>query len=194
MTLVPGTAPVPPVIADFLTFLVSPSAQGAIGQTGLTGILPGLQALDGQGRRLINAMRQAGTEVPAEELRRLAETLDGQQRLSVTFRFEPGSSALDAGSKEWIGRFADILKTGTYDGRRITFIGFSDGVGAEDQNAKIGMARAKAVEDAVRASGVDLDKHGITLGTDSFGEALPIACDDREWGRLVNRRVEVWVR
>ena len=30
-----------------------------------------------------------------------------------------------------------------------------------------------------------------TLG---FGEALPMACDDEEWGRQINRRVEIWVK
>ena len=31
------------------------------------------------------------------------------------------------------------------------------------------------------------------LETEAFGEALPMACDDSDWGRKVNRRVEVWV-
>ena len=32
------------------------------------------------------------------------------------------------------------------------------------------------------------------IAVESFGEALPIACDDTALGRRVNRRVEVWLR
>jgi len=32
------------------------------------------------------------------------------------------------------------------------------------------------------------------LDVDAFGETMPMACDDSDWGRQVNRRVEVWVR
>jgi phosphate transport system substrate-binding protein len=31
------------------------------------------------------------------------------------------------------------------------------------------------------------------MRTAAFGEALPMACEDTDWGRAVNRRVEVWV-
>jgi phosphate transport system substrate-binding protein len=34
----------------------------------------------------------------------------------------------------------------------------------------------------------------VLMSTASFGEALPMACDDTSWGRQVNRRVEVWVQ
>jgi phosphate transport system substrate-binding protein len=39
---------------------------------------------------------------------------------------------------------------------------------------------------------VNLDRINIT--TTAFGEAMPMACDNTEWGRDVNRRVEIWVR
>ena len=48
-------------------------------------------------------------------------------------------------------------------------------------------------------SGVDVDGGIFTLGYyaklgAAFGEALPIACDESEIGRQLNRRVEVWLR
>jgi phosphate transport system substrate-binding protein len=33
----------------------------------------------------------------------------------------------------------------------------------------------------------------VTVETEAFGEALPMGCDDTEWGRQMNRRVELWV-
>jgi phosphate transport system substrate-binding protein len=34
----------------------------------------------------------------------------------------------------------------------------------------------------------------VRLRAEAYGEALPMACDDSDWGRRVNRRVEVWLR
>jgi len=34
---------------------------------------------------------------------------------------------------------------------------------------------------------------GVVVETEAFGEALPMGCDDTEWGRQTNRRVELWV-
>lgn len=42
------------------------------------------------------------------------------------------------------------------------------------------------------AETANLDR--VQLDLDAFVEALPMACDDSEWGRQANRRVEVWVR
>jgi len=68
------------------------------------------------------------------------------------------------------------------------FVGFSDGDGAATANREIALHRAvsKAAETA------NLDR--VQLDVDAFGEALPMACDDSEWGRQANRWVEVWVR
>jgi len=188
----PGS--LPEQVIAYLDFLGTPEAQAAIRQSGLIDLAPETQALAAQGERLVNAIRLSGTEIPAADLQRLAKTLAGKGRLSATFRFEPGSSTLDAGSKQRVARMAAELAAGAFDGRSLTFVGFSDGVGAAEQNLKIGLARAQAVEAAVREAAGDLAGHSVELGSDSFGETLPIACDDSEWGRRINRRVEVWVR
>ena len=86
------------------------------------------------------------------------------------------------------------MEAGIYDGRKLMFVGFSDGEGPADGNLRIARERAQAVklavENAVEASNLSQ----VVLTTDAFGEAMPMACDDTSWGRQVNRRVEVWVR
>jgi phosphate transport system substrate-binding protein len=34
----------------------------------------------------------------------------------------------------------------------------------------------------------------VQLQTEAFGEALPMGCDDTNWGQQTNRRVELWAR
>ena len=63
-----------------------------------------------------------------------------------------------------------------------------------DADREIALRRAEAVQRAVSAAAVTANLSRIDLRVDAFGEAMPIACDDSEWGRQANRRVEVWVR
>ncbi len=50
------------------------------------------------------------------------------------------------------------------------------------------------MRDAVLAAAKTPGELRVALEVEAFGEALPMACDDSDWGRQVNRRVEVWLR
>jgi len=56
------------------------------------------------------------------------------------------------------------------------------------------MKRAEAVRDAVIKAAETANPDSLQIEVAAFGEALPMACDDSDWGRQVNRRVEVWLR
>ncbi|MDA7963714.1 MAG: cell envelope biogenesis protein OmpA, partial [Ruegeria sp.] len=77
---------------------------------------------------------------------------------------------------------------------KLTFVGFSDGDGAANTNARIAQLRAKTVRNAVLAAIETSVPDSVEIAVDGFGEAMPMACDDTEWGRKVNRRVEIWVQ
>jgi len=128
------------------------------------------------------------------EVQRLVETLSPMKRLSTSFRFRAGSSALDAQSLSNVQQFARALERGTYDERKLMFVGFSDGAGPAAGNKRIARERADAVLAAVRQAAETVSFEQLDIGVDAFGEVLPMACDDSAWGRQVNRRVEVWVR
>lgn len=185
----------PKVGRDFMNYLRSDSAQIVIRRVGLVDQMTGRIGLDSQGVRLVNAIRAAGEEIGLDELKRLAELMDQQTRLTVTYRFRGGATALDAPSQSNVALLAHALQAGRYDGQTLTFVGFSDGQGRATQNRRLSLKRAQAVLDAVRAAAeLPLNAGRVTLRTDAFGEALPMACDDSEWGRRVNRRVEVWLK
>ena len=146
-----------------------------------------------QGTRLANAIAQAGPEVGLSELQRMVALMDGMRRLTLTYRFKGGSTALDAPSRSNVALLADALEAGAFDGRRLTFVGFSDGQGAAALNLRLAARRADAVRRAVLDAAETFDPERVVIEAEAFGEALPMACDDTDWGRRINRRVEVWV-
>ncbi|MEN9010487.1 MAG: OmpA family protein [Yoonia sp.] len=71
-------------------------------------------------------------------------------------------------------------------------VGFSDGRGGAVANRDLSRERADAVLRELKSLfGGELPSD-VIVETDAFGEALPMGCDDTEWGRQMNRRVELW--
>ena len=184
----------PKIGRDFLAFTRSPPAQIVIRRAGFVDQAPEEIGVDLQGDRFANAIRVARGETGLTELQRMTDALAPMRRLSTSFRFEAGSSRLDAQSRSNVQQLARAIEEGQYNGRSIRFVGFSDGEGAADQNLAIAQRRAETVRDAVMQATEQRGQTEIDIGTDAFGEAMPMACDETIWGRQVNRRVEVWVR
>lgn len=182
------------VARDFLAYIRGPGAQIVIRRAGFVDQAPEKISMNRQGDRLSNAIMAAGPETDLAELKRLVTGLTGQIRLTTSFRFETGSARPDAQSRSNISQLARALEAGVYDGRELLFVGFSDGDGPAAANRNIALKRAETVRDAVRDMAETVGPGRVELRVDAFGEALPMACDDSEWGRQVNRRVEVWVR
>ncbi|MFY2824133.1 substrate-binding domain-containing protein [Ruegeria sp. MALMAid1280] len=184
----------PRVARQFLAYTQSADAQMAIRDAGFIDRAPERMPIELQGNRFANAVASGGAEVGLEELQRMVTTLRPLSRLSLTFRFEAGSSRPDAQSRSNIQHLAQQLEAGTLDARQLVFVGFSDGDGDAAANARIALLRAKTVRNAVLAAVETAIPDSIEFDVDGFGEAMPMACDDTDWGRKVNRRVEVWVR
>ncbi|WP_120633083.1 phosphate ABC transporter substrate-binding/OmpA family protein [Ruegeria sp. EL01] len=184
----------PRVARQFLSYSQSPDAQMAIRQAGFVDQTPETMQIGLQGDRLANAIVTGSAEVGLEELQRMIETLRPLSRLSLSFRFETGSSRPDAQSRSNILHLAQALEAGRFDARKLVFVGFSDGDGAAVANARIALRRAQTVRNAVLAAVETAIPDSVEVSVEGFGEAMPMACDDTEWGRKVNRRVEVWVQ
>ena len=183
----------PKVARDFLTYTRSPSAQIVIRRAGFVDQAPEEVSINAQGDRFANAIAVSGEEVPLDELKRMVRRLSPMKRLTTTFRFETGSTRLDAQSRSNVQQLARALEAGTYDARKLVFVGFSDGEGDAGANKEIGAKRAEAVRNAVLEAAETANADRLAIELESFGEALPMACDDSAWGRQANRRVEVWV-
>ncbi|MBU2959406.1 substrate-binding domain-containing protein [Citreicella sp. C3M06] len=184
----------PALAREFLTFTRSAPAQIVIRRAGFVDQSPEELPLSQQGDRLANAVSVADGPEGLAGLKRMVEVLSPMRRLTTSFRFEPGSVRLDAQSRSNVQQLARSLELGEYDGRRLMFVGFSDGQGPASSNLDIASKRAQAVRLAVEAAAEAADLSRIDIATEAFGEAMPMACDDTVWGRQVNRRVEVWLR
>ncbi|GGB90166.1 OmpA family protein [Marivita lacus] len=184
----------PKLARDFLTYTRTGPAQIITRRAGFVDQAPEEIAINAQGDRFANAIRVAEGEADLTALKRMVDTLTPLRRLSTSFRFEAGAARLDAQSRSNVQQLAHAIEAGIYDGRRLVFVGFSDGEGPAEGNLRIAQQRAIAVKQAIEAAVETADLSQVQLSTDAFGEAMPMACDDSSWGRQVNRRVEVWVR
>lgn len=183
----------PLMAREFLDFLSSPEAQGAIARAGYIDRRAERQPMTLDGLRLINAIKGAGSETTLEDLQRLVGAMDGADRLSLTFRFEGGTSTLDAASQGALVDLAQMLEAGLFKGQAMVFAGFSDGSGEAKANLKLARTRADAVLAALQALVPGMAEDQLPR-VEAFGEALPMACDETAAGRRLNRRVELWLK
>jgi phosphate transport system substrate-binding protein len=183
----------PPVAEKFVAWLRGERAQFIVRRAGFADLGAEPIPVAAQGERFAAAIAEAGPEVGLADLQRMVRTLGTRQRLSTTFRFELGSTRLDAQSRSNVYQLAREILDGVHDGDVLMLAGFSDGVGPAVANQGLAAARAETVLRAlVTALGGALPQQ-VRVRTVAFGEAMPMGCDDTEWGRQINRRVELWV-
>jgi phosphate transport system substrate-binding protein len=182
----------PLMTREFLDFLRTPQAQKVIAEAGYVDRSTARQPMTSDGLRLINAIQGAGEDVTLADLKRLVGLMDGADRLSLTFRFEDGSSTLDAQSRDNLADLAQLIAAGQFKGERLLLAGFSDGSGDAEANRALSLERANRVAQELAIVAPDLPPD-LLPRVDGFGEALPMACDETAAGRQLNRRVELWL-
>lgn len=183
----------PLILREFVEFLGTAAAQQAVAGTGLFDRLPEQTDLAADGRRLLGAIRNAGAEVPLAELQRLGAAMDGTLRMSFTFRFQDGSTQVDALSETNLDDLAALMGAHAFGGYDLVLAGFSDGSGQAETNLALSRTRADAVRATLARMAPDLPPEDLPT-VEAYGEAQPIACDTTPAGRQANRRVELWLR
>lgn len=183
----------PLMVRELFEFLSSPQAQSAIAAAGFIDRQPERQPMTADGLRLINAIQGAGEETSLSDLKRLVDVMDGADRLSLTFRFQDGSSSLDAHSRDNLTDLARLIEVGVFRDKTLILAGFSDGTGDASANLSLSQARAESVLAQLRSSAPNVPEENLP-SVIAFGEALPMACDETAAGRRLNRRVEVWLK
>ena len=192
VTLLAAKRRLPLLTREFIAFLRTPASGEAVAAAGFIDRSPTRQPMTADGLRLINAIQGAGEDVTLEDLKRLAGIMDGADRLSFTFRFEDGSSTLDAVSQDSLSDLAQLIAAGQFRDQKLVLAGFSDGSGAAEANLALSVDRAAQVAQELAVIAPDLSPAQMPV-VEGFGEALPMACDETAIGRQLNRRVELWV-
>lgn len=101
--------------------------------------------------------------------------------------FDFGKSDLSAASGPTLDRVADILNHKTEN--TLSLEGHTDNVGSAAFNQKLSEDRAASVARALQSRGVAAER----LKTVGYGFGRPLAPNDTETGRRLNRRVEIIV-
>lgn len=103
-------------------------------------------------------------------------------------RFDLGSGALLGESADAVARIAEILNT--HPTLNVSVTGHTCDVGTPEVNLRIGRERAEAVARCLEQNGVDDSRIRVS----SAGDTQPIAPNDTEEHRALNRRVKIEVR
>jgi outer membrane protein OmpA-like peptidoglycan-associated protein len=101
--------------------------------------------------------------------------------------FDSGSATLRPDATEQLDNVAAILQA--YPNVDLVIAGYTDDVGAGNQNKDLSKARAESVKDALVSRNISADR----ISTRGFGEQNAAADNSTEAGRARNRRVSMRV-
>lgn len=101
--------------------------------------------------------------------------------------FSTGSSTINSSSRYNIEKLARIMNN--YKDTNVVIEGHTDTVGNEATNQTLSERRAESVGSLLRAYGVS----GSRISSVGYGETRPVATNETEAGRRLNRRVEVLI-
>ena len=182
-----------PLARALLAFALSPEVQSVLKEARFVDQAPESLPFIAHTGRIAVALNAPAEDFDAAAMRQLIEDIRTADRLSLTFRFQGGVSVLDERSKQDITRLGAILKGPAMRGKTVLLIGYSDAVGAFAPNLALARKRAQAVRAALFPPGTAPPPE-VKIEERAYGELAPVACNDTNEGRALNRRVEIWVR
>ncbi len=112
--------------------------------------------------------------------------LDGSLIIRLSnLKFASNRSKIDSNNFDLLGRLKEALDI--YSDRNARIEGHTDSVGEVKPNQELSLKRAEAVRDFLIAAGID----GGRLKALGYGEVRPIASNEFEQGRAMNRRIDI---
>lgn len=156
------------------------TAKGAIigaAVGGTAGALIG-KYMDKQAEELEQELENANVE-------RVGEGIQITMESGILFGFD--SADLMASAQEELKSMATVLNN--YPDTKIQVDGHTDSMGSDRYNQRLSERRAKSVADYLLALGVTGDR----ITERGFGETVPVADNETEDGRRLNRRVEIGI-
>ena len=141
-------------------------------------------ALQAQRAALADALDSAGVSVLVMP--------DGQLQLNVPSDFSFGSdrSEIRAEGRPVLDKVAASLQKPEFVAMRVRVVGHTDSQGGEAHNDALSLARANSVRRHLESRGVAAAR----LLAAGRGEREPLAPNDKDYGRALNRRIEIYLQ
>lgn len=131
------------------------------------------------------AFRQQLAGVEGANIQRNVNTL------ALTFKsdtlFDVDSSMLKSSAYDEVHRVAQVLNQ--YPQTSVKIAGHTDSTGNEAYNQQLSERRSMSMKNALLGQGVD----PMRMQTIGYGETMPVADNNSEYGRQLNRRVDITI-
>ena len=108
----------------------------------------------------------------------------------MTIHYPAYAVDIDEKYHPYILELTDILKTPLRERYRLVLKGYSDNSGDAHDNLEISVKRAETLKD-ILVKKYYMDEERIS--TEGYGESDPVATNDTQTGRMLNRRVEIYI-
>lgn len=139
-----------------------------------------------------NAMRTTAIEIDGISVDDLDETKEDKLKENDVIVLDANALKFDFNSATIKKEYTPVLeKLKNYIERKnhkISITGYTDSKGTREYNRELSLRRAESVEEKLIELGLAPDKIMETKGN---GDRNPIATNDTEEGRAMNRRIEV---
>jgi len=120
-----------------------------------------------------------------KDLIRINRNIHGKKICAIKqVSFKTGSSELTAQDKVYLDEMVLLMKTNELMNIRVN--GHTDNVGGDEYNMNLSRNRAKSVHDYLISKGINASRLSFAY----FGSTRPIADNNTEQGKAINRRVE----
>jgi phosphate transport system substrate-binding protein len=183
-----------PLTRALIAHALSRAVQPVLKEANFVDQEPERLGFEAQTSRIAYALNAPVEDFNLGMMRHLINDLKTASRLSITFRFQSSSFALDNKALADVSRLRDLLATPEFKGKTIMLLGFADSVGRFDANMRLSERRAQAVRQALAPAGQAAATLAAPVVTKAYGELAPVACNDSPEGQQLNRRVEVWIK
>ncbi|MEQ1695768.1 MAG: substrate-binding domain-containing protein [Hyphomicrobiaceae bacterium] len=171
-------------VKDFVAYARSSEAQRLLQEKGFVSLTPVLAAKGAVRFDRTSAAKMTGASSRFADV--VGAFVENAARLSLTFRFNGQSGALDARALSDLDRLVAYEKSGALANRTLALVGYWNSTGDFTDDVNQSKARAVVVADALKLKGLNIER---LFG---FGPLLPVECDGLG-GVNRNRRVEVWI-
>lgn len=135
------------------------------------------------GRRMDRQAEELENNMPGAEVDRVGEGIAVTFASGVLYPFD--SDAILPAGRENLRQLAQSLQN--YPGTEVLIVGHTDSVGSDDYNLRLSYRRAEAARQFLISQGVPAAR----IRVEGRGELEPVATNETEAGRQLNRRVEI---